>query len=105
MRFADITGGLLGSVGHPFGMAGNVAENARKNPAAAFGLIGAMANDVNGGNYFGAVGNMTRMSGKPPEEQLGLPTFEDIFGTQNAGQSPKRDEFPGRRVGASTRIF
>ena len=80
MRFADITGGLLGSVGHPFGMAGNVAENARKNPAAAFGLVGAMANDVNGGNYFGGVGNLTGMSGKPPEEELGMPGFGDFKG-------------------------
>ena len=79
MRFADISGGLLDAVGHPFGLAGAIGQNARENPAKAFGLIGAMANDVNGGSYFGAVGNLTGNK-KPPEEALGLPGFDDFGG-------------------------
>ena len=110
MRFADITGGLLDGLKHPFGMAGAVGQNARENPAKAFGLIGATANDINGGNYFGQVGNLVGIS-KPPEEELGLPGFGDdkgFFGSITdilKGKETRRDEFPGRRVGAATRIF
>ena len=55
-------------------MAGYIGQNARENPGAAFGLVGAAANDINGGSYFGQVGNLTGIT-KPPEEELGLPGF------------------------------
>jgi len=75
MRFADLSGGILGSVGHQFGLAGNVAENAYDNPAAAFGLIGAATSDVAGGGAFGLIGNLTG-NNKPLYEEFGLPGFD-----------------------------
>ena len=74
MRFADISGGLIGGVlgnGGMFGMAQRIAENPQDN----FGLVGnALLND---GRYYGVVSQATGIN-EPIYEGMGLPGFDAI---------------------------